>query len=296
VPSRVSLPIGRAVFVGSYFAWPAKRRIILSNASHVLALPVSDKRVRHLARRIYATYSTFVLELMRQPRLAADEPLRLLEHIDGDHGGQSFINLFEELRAQKRGLIAVSGHIGSIDLLAGAFALRGLPTYGLADDSAYPELFEEMNSQRRRWGIEVIPWRNMRRVFSALREPAILGLVVDWGYRSDGVPVRMFGEWTTLPAGPAMLAARTGAAIVPVVCRRLEDGKYEARHYDPIEVADSTDVEIQRATQQIADALEDMISTAPEQWYSFKPMWPETQAEKEALAARAGVAAAGAGA
>jgi KDO2-lipid IV(A) lauroyltransferase len=136
----------------------------------------------------------------------------------------------------------------------------------------------------------------MRRVYSALREPAILCLVVDWGYRSDGVPVRMFGEWTTLPAGPAMLAARTGAAIVPVVCRRLEDGKYEARHYDPIEVADSTDVEIQRATQQIADALEDMISTAPEQWYSFKPMWPETQAEKEALAARAGVAAAGAGA
>jgi KDO2-lipid IV(A) lauroyltransferase len=296
IPSRVSLPIGRAVFVGSYFAWPAKRRIILSNASHVLALPASDKRVRHLARRIYATYSTFVLELMRLPRLAADEPLRLLEHIDGDHGGQSFINLFNELRAQKRGLIAVSGHIGSIDLLAGAFALRGLPTYGLADDSAYPELFEEMNAQRRRWGIEVIPWRNMRRVFSALRQPAILGLVVDWGYRSDGVPVRMFGEWTTLPAGPAMLAAKTGAAIVPVVCRRLEDGKYEARHYDPIEVADSTDVEIQRATQQIADALEDMIATAPEQWYSFKPMWPETEAEKAALAARAGVAAAGAGA
>src|SRR3954471_4509416 len=287
IPVGVSLPVGKALFVGSYYAWPAKRRIILSNASHVLGLPPSDRRVRHLARRIYAPYARFVLELMRLPGLPTDEPTRLFAHDNGQNGGESFIALFERLRADKRGLIAVSGHIGSIDLLAGAFALRGLPTYGLADDSAYPELFEEMNAQRRRWNIEVIPWRNIRRVFSALREPAILGLVVDWGYRPDGIPVRLFGEWPALPSGRAMLAAKTKAAIVPVICRRLDDGRYEARHYDPIEVADSTSVELQRATQQIADALEDMISTAPEQWYSFKPMWPATGEEKDALAQRA---------
>ncbi len=286
VPTRISHPVGRAVFVGSYFAWPQKRRIILSNASHVLGLPAKDRRVRHLARRIYGTYSRFIIELMRLPTLPADEPTRLIQ-AGGEYGGDSFVELFEKLRADKRGLIAVSGHIGSIDLLAGAFALRGLPTYGLADDSAYPELFEEMNAQRRRWKIEVIPWRNLRRVFSALREPAILGLVVDWGYRSDGVPVRMFGEWTALPAGPAMLAAKTRAAIVPVVCRRLDDGTYRARHYDPIEVADTKPSTQLHATQKIADALEDMISVAPEQWYSFKPIWPDTQAEKEELAARA---------
>lgn len=294
-PTRVSLPVGRALFVSSYFAWPAKRRIILSNASHVLGLPAGDRRVRHLARRIYATYAQSVVELMRLPHLPADEPMRLLADISGDHGGQSFIDLFGRLRAEKRGLIAVSGHIGSIDVLAGAFALRGLPTYGVADDSAYPELFEEVNVQRRRWKIEIIPWRNLRRVFSALREPAILGLVVDWGYRSDGIPVRLFGEWTTLPAGPALLAAKTKAAIVPVICRRFSDGSYKAFHYDPIEVADTSDAEMQRATQLIADALEDMISTAPEQWYSFKPIWPQTVQEKQALAERAmGVVGAGA--
>ncbi len=243
IPPRISLPAGKAVFVGSYYAWPYKRRIILSNASHVLGLPPSDKRVRHLARRVYATYARFIIELMRLPTLPADEPRRILRS-GGEYGEESFVALFERLRAEKRGLIAVSAHIGSIDVLAGAFALRGLPTYGLADDSAYPELFEEMNANRRRWGIEVIPWRNMRRVFHALRQPAILGLVVDWGYRPDGIPVRLFGEWTTLPAGPALLAARTGAAIVPVVCRRREDGTYDARHYDAIEVADDSEEQI----------------------------------------------------
>ncbi|HUR15838.1 MAG TPA: lysophospholipid acyltransferase family protein [Candidatus Limnocylindrales bacterium] len=291
VPVRVSWPLGRAVFLGGYLAWPKKRRIILSNASHVLGLPASDRRVRHLARRIYQTYARFVIELMRLPALPADEPMRLVSAGSGPGSGQSFIELFEKLRAEGRGLIAVSAHIGSIDLLAGAFALRGLPTYGLADDNAYPELFEEMNAQRRRWGLEVIPWRNMRRVFTALRQPAILGLVVDWGYRDDGIPVKLFGEWTTLPAGPAMLAAKTKAAIVPVVCRRLRDGTYEARHYDAIEVADTSATEMQRATQLIATAIEDMVATAPEQWYSFKPIWPQTEAEKDALAARVGPSA-----
>src|SRR3712207_3206673 len=94
IPIGLSLPIGRAVFVSSYFAWPHKRRIILSNASHVLGLPASDRRVRHLARRIYATYARFVIELMRLPALPADEPTRLMR-MDTENGGDAFIALFE---------------------------------------------------------------------------------------------------------------------------------------------------------------------------------------------------------
>jgi phosphatidylinositol dimannoside acyltransferase len=285
IPTRISMSVGRALFVSGYFAWPAKRRVILHNASHVLGLPPSDRRVRYLARRVYATYSQFIVELMRLPSLPADEPLRLMQTSSDVH--DSFLDLHQRLRAEGRGTIVVSAHIGSIDLLAGAYALHGLRTYGLADDSAYPELFDELNAQRRRWGIEIIPWRNMRRVFAALRERALLGLVVDWGYRPDGVPVRLFGEWTTLPVGPALLAARTGAGIVPVVNRRMDDGTYEAHHYELIEVADESPASVLRATQAIADALEQMVAVAPDQWYTFKPVWPQTAAEKAELARRA---------
>jgi phosphatidylinositol dimannoside acyltransferase len=285
IPPRLSKSVGRALFASGYFAWPAKRRIILHNASHMLGLPASDRRVRYLARRIYAAYSEFIIELMRLPSLPADEPLRLMQTDQEAH--DSFLALHDQLRSAGRGTIAVSGHIGSIDLLAGAYALRGLRTYGLADDSAYPELFDELNAQRRRWNIEIIPWRNMRRVFGALRDGALLGLLVDWGYRPDGVPVRLFGEWTTLPAGPALLAARTGSGIVPVVNRRLADGSYSAQHYGLIEVADASPAAMLRATQQIADALEQMVAVAPDQWYTFKPMWPATDEEKARLAERA---------
>jgi KDO2-lipid IV(A) lauroyltransferase len=238
-----------------------------------------------MARAIYATYSRFALELMRLPGLPADEPRRLVHSEGPVH--ERFMALWERCRAEGRGIIAVSGHIGSIEVFAGAYAQQGIPTYGLADDSAFPELFELLTRSRARWGVTIIPWRRLREIFRIMRRPCVLGMVVDWGYRPDDQPVRLFGAWTTLPVGPALLAARTGAVVVPVMARREDDGRYGPVMYDPIEVADGSAAELARVTQAVADALEDMVAEAPEQWYTFKPMWPARAAEAAALAERA---------
>jgi lauroyl/myristoyl acyltransferase len=285
VPLGLSEPVARALFRLGYHLWPAKRRIVLHNASQVLGLPPDHPDVGRLARQVYATYARFALELMRLPSLPADEPTRLLPPHAGDHA--RFMSLWERCREEGRGIIAVSGHIGSIEVFAGAYAQRGIPTYGLADDSAFPELFALLNRSRARWGVTIIPWRNLRAIFKVLQTPATLGMVVDWGYRSQDVPVRLFGAWTTLPEGPALLAARTRAVILPVVARRGPDGRYAPVAAEPIEVRDASPAEVRRATQAIADALEDMVRAAPDQWYTFKPMWPSSREEAEALEARA---------
>jgi KDO2-lipid IV(A) lauroyltransferase len=285
VPLSISEPVARAGFLAGYYLWPAKRRIIKANASHVLGLPADHGDVARLARGIYATYSRFSIELMRLPNLPADEPERLMLLEGPLH--ERFVALWQRCRSEGRGIVVVSGHIGSIEVFAGAYARRGIPTYGLADDSAFPELFELLNRSRARWGVTIIPWRKLRDIFRVMREPCIMGMVVDWGYRADDVPVRLFGGWTTLPAGAATLAARTGAVLVPVVARRGRDGRYSPIMHEPIELADASPGEVARATQAIADALEAMVADAPEQWYTFKPMWPATAAEAGALAARA---------
>ena len=200
---------------------------------------------------------------------------------------ERFMALWRQCHSEGRGIIVVSGHIGSIEVFAGAYAQQGIPTYGLADDSAFPELFELLNRSRARWGVTIIPWRKLREIFRVMRSPAILGMIVDWGYRPDDLPVKLFDGWTTLPAGPATLAARTKATLVPVVARRLDDGRYEPIMYEPIAVADTSPAEIARATQALADALGEMVSEAPEQWYTFKPMWPTNEGEAEDLARRA---------
>jgi lauroyl/myristoyl acyltransferase len=56
-------------------------------------------------------------------------------------------------------------------------------------------------------------------------------------------------------------------------------------------VTSSEPAELRRATQAMADALAATIAAAPEQWYSFKPIWPSTAEEQAALAERAGALA-----
>lgn len=290
LPLGVSWPIFRLAFLAAFYLWPPKRRVIEANAAHVLGRPVdgprSEGEVGALARRVYQTYARYVVELMRLPSRPASE-LAGMVVTDPERGVASFGALFERLQAEGRGMIAVSCHIGNIEALAAAFAAHGWPAYGLADDTAFPELYDLLQAQRRRWGIEVLGWRNMRGVIRALKAQAILGLLVDWGYRAEDVPVRLFDAWTTLPAGPAVLAARTGAAILPVVCRRRPDGRFEAEHLAPIDVPDDSPASVQRATQALADAVQAMIAPAPEQWYIFKRMWPTGEAAQAALAARA---------
>jgi KDO2-lipid IV(A) lauroyltransferase len=275
------------VSLGSYLAWASKRRIVQSNVAHILGLPEGDAAVRELARRTYTSYSRFVVELMRLPSRPVDEPLRLLP--PAGPADVAFEAVWARCVAEGVGLIAASGHIGSIEMFAGSYALQGVPTYGLADDTAYPELFELLNSQRARWGVRIIGWRNLREIYRVLRGgPAALGMVVDWGYRPEDVPVRLFGAWTTLPAGPALLAARTGALILPVAAyHEAATGGYRTVIAPELRVPDASPRSIAIATQTIADALESFVRAAPEQWHTFKPMWPATEPEARRLESRA---------
>ena len=278
------LPFGPTVRVGGwisdfvYRAWPEKRRYVRANAARILGLPPEDRRVDELGRAVFRNQVRWVIEGMHLVRMSREEHLALF---DGPADG---------LRAAwqaSNGLILAGLHIGNSEAAAAGFAGLGLKVHALADDTAYDELFERFAAQRRAWGLEVIRWRNLRDVYRVLRGREILGLLVDWGYRPDGQPVRFLGSWTTLPAGPAVLAARTGATILPFWALRRVDGTYLGEIGDPIVVSSTEPAEIARATQALADALAVPARAAPDQWCVFKPMWPEDPVEEAGLAARA---------
>ena len=263
----------------SYLAWPKKRHWIDRNFAHVLGHDAGHRSVRRLALRAYDHYARYLVEVMRLPSLPPEAIADLVE-MDG-------LAELERIWRGSHGVILAVGHVGNNEACAAGVASQGWPISVVADDSSFPEMFELFRQLRESYGVSVIPWRNLRKVFEVLRRKEILALLVDWGYRSDGIPVRLFGSWTTLPAGPATLAAKTGATILPVVIRRTESGRFRPTLDAPIHVASNAPAELQRATQAMADALERTIAAAPEQWYSFKPMWPETDTEADELAARA---------
>jgi KDO2-lipid IV(A) lauroyltransferase len=278
LPECLSRAMVEAVFAASYRLWPTKRRWSNENFAHVLGRDPDDPEVRRLALAAYRTYARYLVELMRLPGLTPDAAAELVD----SRTLQPLVTLHEETN----GYIMTVAHQGNLEAVARGIARHGWPIHALGDDTGFPELFEYLRAQRAEWGVDLIPWRRMRSIFEVLKRREVLCLVVDWGYKPDGIPVRLFGAWTTLPAGPAVLAARTGAHIVPISVSR--DGRrFLVTYEEPFTVPSESPAHLAAATQRIADALERTVAQAPAEWYSFKPLWPATPAEKAELAERA---------
>jgi hypothetical protein len=177
--------------------------------------------------------------------------------------------------------------VGNNEAVAAAIAEAGYPANVLADDSSFPELFELLREQRESWGVHVIPWRNIRELFAVLRRKEILALLVDWGYRPDGVPVRLFGSWTTLPRGPRRSPQRRARSS-----RRSRSGARRRARSGSRATRSSRCRPRDRRTSSARPSGSPTSSRRPsgprpEQWYSFKPMWPDTDEEAGELEGRA---------
>ena len=120
-----------------------------------------------------------------------------------------------------------------------------------------------------------------------LKRNEILALIIDWGYRPTACRSGCSGPGRRSRPAPRPSPRRPGAPIVHIADPRVRGPQaFLVTYSDPIIVASSRPAEIRRATQAIADALGATIAAAPEQWYSFKPLWPSTD-EEQAVARRA---------
>ncbi len=101
-------------------------------------------------------------------------------------------------------------------------------------------------------------------------------LLCDRDLTGDGVEVEFLGERTTLPAGPAMLALRSGAPLIAVGCYFRPHGRHELRILDPIDTERTGGIrdDVTRVTQELAHRFEDLIREQPEHWHLLQPNWP----------------------
>ena len=197
--------------------WPTKRRWSNANFGHVLGLPPDDPAVRKLALAAYRNYARYLVELMRLPRM----PLETVATRVESKGLETLLETWRESGS----LILVAAHVGNNEFIAAGAVSHGLPIHVLADDSTFPEMFEHLSGQRRRYGVTVIPWRNLREIYAVLKRGEMLALLVDWGYRPTTSPSG-FRRLDHAPGRAGHPRRQTGAGIVPIVSHRRPDGTF----------------------------------------------------------------------
>jgi lauroyl/myristoyl acyltransferase len=277
LPAGLVVSSAAAISNGAYDVSGTKGAVVRANMAQALGLPGDDPRVRHAARRAFQNFGRYLAEVMRLPATTPSDARARVTF----HG-------WEQLAAARgtegKGVLICGVHVGAMDLLAPAVMAEGEPFSAVADDTTYPRLYEHLAAVRAAFGVEVIGWRNLRRLYKVLGGGGNLVLFCDGAYRAGDVPVEFLGAPTTFPAGPAVLSARTGAAILPIGARRTDDDRLEAWGYPVIHAANDEPAEIYRTTQALADALGEVIGGDPGQWYMFRPVWPQTDAERAAAA------------
>lgn len=253
---------------------PSSRAIVARNLRRVVGPDVSDAALDKLVRRAFASYGRYWADAAS---LDASRP--------GLFGRDFAVEGGEHLEAAQRagkGAVVVLPHLGSWEIGAAWAARQGFPLTTVAEPVEPPELFEWFVAEREALGVRVLPLGAgaATELLATLRRGGFVALLADRDVVGDGVEVDLFGERTSLPAGPAALALRTGAALVACAIYMRPRGGHLLVVRPPLEAARKGRLreDVARVTQDLARELESLVRLAPEQWHVFQPNWPSDAA------------------
>jgi len=177
------------------------------------------------------------------------------------------------------GMIYALPHMGNWEAAAPISANVGVPVVAVAEVLPNRRITDWFTEMRAEFGIEIVLATGrvevMRKLEQAILDNKAVALLSDRDLKGTGIEVEFFGEKTTLPPGPATLAVRTGAPLLPVGCY-FKDGGYRVVVNPALAVpAEGSRTEkVGALTQQLATNLEELIEVAPKQWHLVVPNWP----------------------
>ena len=270
MPRIVATGLANPLGFGANVANPQRRAMIERHLRRVNP-GWSRLRLRAAVQDAFESYARYWVESFRLPSLSARTVANGIE----------VPNYQQIVAARERGNGAILAlpHLGGWEWAGRWLADVGNPVTVVVERIDPPELFDWFAELRGKLGMTVVALGPDagRATLQALKRNEIVCLLSDRNIGGGGVEVRFFGERTTLPAGPATLALRTGASIFPVAVyftRRPDGHLGVVRPPLSVERRGALRDDVTRVTQYLADELEHLIRRAPEQWHLFQPNWP----------------------
>jgi len=184
--------------------------------------------------------------------------------------------LLDDAVAEKKGVIAVTGHIGPWELLAQVLAKEGYPITSVAKPTYDPRLTHWVDQWRGRHGMEVL-WRGTnsspKEILRTFKRQRILRLLIDQDTKVPGVFSPFFNQEAWTPSAPALFALRTQAPIIVGWIHRT--GNQYKIHLERFEYKhqEMSDEAILSLTTALNQRLEEAIRMFPEQWVWLHSRW-----------------------
>jgi phosphatidylinositol dimannoside acyltransferase len=285
VPSAVLT--GASVGVGSTLARAMKqnRAMVMRHLQRVDP-NLSGKRLDVATQQAFASYTRYYLETFRLTSLSKQQ-IAQGHHVEGfEH--------IQDSAAKGKGTILALPHMGGWEWSGRWLIDQGYQLTAVVERLENTELFEWFVELRSRYGVNVVALNDDAgiAVGKALRDNHVVSLLCDRDIPKDGqrtgVQVQFFGETTTVPAGPAFFALRTGAQLLPMATFFSPGANGHKSVVRPALIVGrqgSLREDVARITQVLTTEIENLIRQAPEQWHLFQPNWPSDPGYEEATVA-----------
>ncbi|MGH7775095.1 MAG: lysophospholipid acyltransferase family protein [Candidatus Binatia bacterium] len=273
-PRPFLLSLSKALADLGFYLFHGFRKRSLRNLSLALGDRLDTREVPQIVRRSLRNFFRdfveigFALETSPE-EIRAEIPLRGREHLEAS-------------LTKGKGAIVLSAHLGNFFLVGTRLASEGYPTYVLVNQpqsGLFPQL---MDHYRLRVGQRTIHARPRQQAFRELLRVLRrneLAIVIADEYRSGtGIHVPFLGRTVLARRGPATLALRTGAALVPVYMIRDLSGGLTLFIEPEIELVRSGKIkaDVRDNTLRITQWLERTVRTYPDQWNWMNIRWQQT--------------------
>ena len=250
-----------------YLLGGGKRRRLLRQMARVLAETSDPEWLRAQLLTAYRVNDRAILEILAaysgalQPeQVAALCQLEQTETLD-------------QALSDGKGVVLLGMHMGNGVAMAIALAARGYPVSVVYRESnkITPAFFRD---GLRRQGIDAVgatpPAAGFRGMVKALRNNRILFILMDQASKRGGVPVRFLGKDQDMPPGPAELARRTGAPVIPALLDQVDE-QWHFRFAAPMTL--QRDRALTEEVKILADVMETHILRHPQWWTWHQRRW-----------------------
>jgi len=256
--------------IGTLFYSPLGIRRRVAEKQIAAAFPeFSSREVQRVARESFRHLGRVAAETALFSRL---DSAGILTHMSGIDG----LELFARQRAEGRGAIVLTGHVGNWEIGGAAVAASGIPIDVVVRLMGNPIFDEYLSETRGRLGMTVVRDRDaVRHTARALREGHVMAFLIDQsGLHIASSFVNFFGRPAKTPRGPAVLALRLNVPIFFGVSIRQPDGRYQMSIREiATERTGDTDHDVDAILNAYSRLLEHYVREAPEQYFWQHRRW-----------------------
>jgi KDO2-lipid IV(A) lauroyltransferase len=260
----------------SYHLAAKSRQTAVANLTLAYGKEMDARSIRGLAKSVFTMIGKNGADVIWLHRKISWEDFDNVRQVIGEE-------YLDQAYRKGKGVIFLTAHLGAFELCATEMALRGYKPLIIGTPMKDERLTKLLWEQRSKLGASAIErGKETVRLIKTLKAGGTVAILIDQDTRVKSVFVDFFGKPCATPIGAAVLALKTGAAVVPVFLHLSKNDKQIVTCYPEVELIQTGDEaqDIRANTQKFTSIIESEIREHPEQWLWIHERW-KTQPGQE---------------